>query len=104
MVTPLYWYSMTTPLKHYLDYWSAWMRVPELNFKKRMQGKTLWVISTSSGDLEEAEPMFRSLELSADYMEMKWGGVLWGNGSKPNDILSDKVALEKAKHFFTKSS
>src|SRR4051794_6737152 len=46
-VTPLYWYSLPNRLKLYLDHWSAWMRVPGLDFKARMQGKRAWAITTS---------------------------------------------------------
>jgi len=60
-VTPVYWYSVATPLKHYLDYWSHWMRVEDGKFKERMASKTLWVISTSAGASAEATPMFDSL-------------------------------------------
>ena len=101
LVAPLYWYSVPTPLKLYLDYWSAWMRVPDLQFLKRMAGKRMWVVCASSGDREEAQPMFDSLKLSAEYTKMHWGGVLWGNASRPGDIAKDAAALEAAKTFFT---
>lgn len=35
-VAPVYWYSIPSPLKTYLDHWSAWMRVPGVAFKERM--------------------------------------------------------------------
>ena len=41
--TPLYWYSVSASTKLYLDYWSAWLRVPDANFRKRMAGKTAWM-------------------------------------------------------------
>lgn len=100
LVAPLYWYAVPTPLKLYLDYWSAWMRVADLHFLSKMAGKTLWVVCASSGDREEAQPMFDSLKLSAKYTKMRWGGVLWGNGSRPGDIVKDQAALEAAKTFF----
>jgi hypothetical protein len=37
---------------------------------------------------------------SAAYMEMRFGGVLLGNGSKPGDVLNDTDALTRAKTFF----
>jgi putative NADPH-quinone reductase len=30
LVAPVYWYSFPSPLKTYLDHWSAWMRAISL--------------------------------------------------------------------------
>jgi NAD(P)H-dependent FMN reductase len=104
-VAPVYWYSLPAPAKRYLDEWSAWMRVPELNgqkleFRSRMAIKTFWAISSSSGDAEEAEPLFATLRSSAHYMHARWGGSVLGNGSRPGDVLSDATALEAASRLF----
>lgn len=100
LVTPLYWYSLSVPAKLYLDYWSAWLRVPGVEFKARMAHKTLWAVVASSGTAAEAEPLQRMLQLSADYMHMRWGGLLLGNGSRPGDVLHDAAALAQAQRFF----
>jgi NAD(P)H-dependent FMN reductase len=107
-VAPVYWYSLPTSAKRYLDEWSAWLRVPEfhgqkLEFKARMKDKTLWAISASSGDLEEAQPLLRTLELSAEYMHMRWGGFALGSGSKPGEVLNDASALEAASRLFSET-
>jgi NAD(P)H-dependent FMN reductase len=100
MVSPVYWYSVPTTLKRYLDEMSAWMRVPEANFLERMSGKTMWVISSLSGDPINAEPMLATLRLSAHYLKMHYAGHVIGNGSKPGDVNNDLVALEAARHLF----
>ncbi|MFD2717745.1 flavodoxin family protein [Hymenobacter monticola] len=100
IVAPLYWYSLPVHAKHYLDYWSAWLRTPGLEFREQMRGKTLWSIVVSSGELAEAAPLEASLVLTANYMQMPWGGMLYGTGSRPNDIQDDAPALERAKSFF----
>lgn len=102
---PLYWYSVSASTKLYLDYWSAWLRVPDAQFKARMAGKTAWAISVSSSESEtESEelsaPLVHCLRLSADYMHMDWGGVLLGRGNRTGDVLKDAVALEQATSFF----
>jgi multimeric flavodoxin WrbA len=84
-VSPVYWYSFPSTLKIYLDHWSAWLRVPGLDFKKRMGGKRLWLVTTS-GDRAKAQPMIDSARLCAEFMAMRWGGALWGLGSKPGSI------------------
>ncbi|MEZ5306369.1 MAG: NAD(P)H-dependent oxidoreductase [Pyrinomonadaceae bacterium] len=99
-VTPLYWYNVPATLKLYLDHWSHWLRVESLNFRERMNGKRMWAISVSAGPASKAEPMFKSLELSADYMNMIWSGHVLGNGSAAGDVLRDSAAIEKAKSLF----
>jgi multimeric flavodoxin WrbA len=98
---PLYWYSLPASAKLYLDYWSAWLRVPDLDFKNRMRAKNMWCVSIiSSNDPSEADPLFECLRLSAEYMQMHWRGTLIGNGSRPGDIARDTAALAKARQWF----
>jgi len=98
-VSPVYWFSIPSPLKLCLDQWSAWMRVPGLDFKPRMAGKRLWVVSTS-GDREKAQPMLDSYRLCAEFMGMQWMGALWGKGGAPDTVLTDAAALTAAETFF----
>ncbi len=100
LVSPLYWYSLPVPAKQYLDHWSAWLRTPALDFRDCMAEKTLWSIVAGSGPRAEANPLEASLQLTAGYMRMQWGGMLYGTGSRPNDIQDDTAALERAKLFF----
>jgi len=101
-VTPLYWYSVSATMKLYLDYWSAWFRVPGADFRKRMVGKTAWAVASYSdeGDERLIEPLVSMLRMSADYMEMHWGGTLAGYGNRPGDVLADAAGVERAKVFF----
>ncbi|MFF7994146.1 flavodoxin family protein [Kitasatospora xanthocidica] len=99
-VAPLYWYTLPTSAKLYLDHWSGWLRVPGLDFRARMGGATLWGVTALSSSADKAEPMIGTLRLTAEYMGMRWGGVLLGNGTRPGDVLSDERALIAAKSFF----
>lgn len=98
VASPLYWYSLPAPLKLYLDHWSGFMRVPGLDFKPQMAGKALSVLcATSSGDEPHlAQPLVDSLRFSADYMGMRWGGAVLGDGSRPGDVLNDTAAMAAA--------
>ena len=100
LVAPLYWYSLPAPAKEYLDHWSAWLRLPSVAFREQMKGKSIWAIVASSGNRSEAEPLEATLNLTAHYMHMKWGGLLFGTGSRPNDIQEDALALQQSKSFF----
>jgi multimeric flavodoxin WrbA len=99
VVTPLYWYSFPNRLKLYLDHWSAWMRVPGLDFKARMAGRRMWAITTS-GSREKTQPMFDSLKLCAEFMAMRWQGALWGAGGPPGAVEKDAAAIAAAERFF----
>lgn len=101
IVSPLYWYSVSANVKRYLDYWSGWLRLPGVDFKARMAGRGLWGVSVmSDADPARAEPLVGTLRITADYLRMRWGGVLLGNGSRPGDILADDAALSAAETFF----
>jgi multimeric flavodoxin WrbA len=102
LVTPLYWYSVSASTKLYLDYWSAWMRAPGVDFRARMAGKTLWLVSTNSDENvhEMATHQVGMLQMCADYMDMHWGGALIGSANRPVDVLQDPKALEQAAVFF----
>ncbi|MFE7759906.1 flavodoxin family protein [Streptomyces sp. NPDC057438] len=102
IVSPLYWYSVSAQVKRYLDHWSGWLRTPGVDFKATMAGRTLWGVTALAHHEEEvAEPLIGTLNHSAAYLGMRFGGVLLGNGSKPGDVLRDTAALARAKTFFT---
>ena len=101
IASPLYWYTLSTPVKRYLDHWSGWLRTPGLDFKATLAGRTLWGVTALAHEEQEvADPLIGSLNNSAAYMGMRFGGVLLGNGSKPGDVLRDTDALTRAKTFF----
>jgi len=98
-VSPVYWYSPPAPLKLYIDHWSAWLRVPEVDFKARMAGKRLWVVATSGGR-DSAQPMLDSYSLCARFLSMQAMGVLWGQGGAPGAVQRDAAAWAAARQFF----
>lgn len=105
IVSPLYWYAVSAQTKRYLDHWSGWLRTPGLDFKDTMAGRTLWgVTALAHEEPEVADPLVGTLNNSAAYMGMRFGGVLLGNGSKPGDVLSDTQALARAKTFFAQDA
>ncbi|HKE18443.1 MAG TPA: NAD(P)H-dependent oxidoreductase [Kofleriaceae bacterium] len=105
LVTPVNWYSVSWPAKLYLDSWSAWMRIPELGFRKALEGRSLWAVVVDSdpptGGEDSAAPVIDVLRRTADYMGMRWRGALQGHGDRPGDIASDAAALSAAARFFT---
>lgn len=101
IVSPVYWYSLSAATKLYLDHWSAWLRAPGWDFKARMAGKALWgVTALSDSDLRFAAPLEGTLKLTAGYMQMRWAGLLAGEGNRPGDVHHDPAALARAATFF----
>lgn len=101
MVAPLYWYGLPAPAKLYLDHWSHWMRLPDLNFKPLMAQKTMWlVMAHASSTPEEIAPALGTLRLAAAYLNMAWGGALLVDANAPGAWEKDKAALEQAEGFF----
>lgn len=100
IVAPVYWYSLPASAKLYLDHWTSWLRAPGWDFKARMAGKTLRGISVSSdGDPASATPLRETLRLTADYMAMRWGGLLLGAGNRPGEVLQDATTAGAAEKF-----
>lgn len=101
IASPLYWYSLSAGTKRYLDHWSGWMRVPGVNFKARMAGRTLWGVTSYASSPDKAEPLIGTLRNTAEFMGMPFGGVLLGGGTRPGQVESDTDATARAKAFFT---
>lgn len=98
LVCPVYWYSLPSTIKTYLDHWSAFMRIPGVPFKEQMVTKTLRLITTS-GDRAKAQPTIDSVRLCADFLHMRWGDALWGKGGPPNAVQADADAVASARQF-----
>lgn len=99
IASPLYWYSVSASTKQYLDYWSGWLHVPGLQFKASMREKTLWGVSTAE-EHDMSSALVDTLHKSANYLKMRWGGVLLGHGHHPGEVVNDAPAIEAAKDFF----
>jgi putative NADPH-quinone reductase len=97
-VAPVYWFSFPSTLKAYLDHWSAWLRVPGLEFKAQMAQKRLWLITTN-GARAKAQPMIDSTAMCAKFLDMEMAGVLWGQGGAPEAVKGDSDAVAAANSF-----
>ncbi|MGX1549348.1 flavodoxin family protein [Streptomyces adustus] len=105
IASPLYWYSVSGPTKRYLDHWTGWLRTPGVDFRATLAGRTLWGV-TALADHEPvvADPLIGTLNNTAAYLKMRFGGVLLGNGSDRGDVLKDTTALTRAKTFFAREA
>lgn len=78
------------------------MRVPALAFKETLAGRTMWAVIVDSSEPGDGagDPLVGALHKTAAYMEMKWGGTLYGHGNRPGDVEKDRAAWEEARRFF----
>ncbi len=105
IASPVYWYSLSGLTKRYLDYWSDWLRVPGADFKATMAGRTLWGVSALADDQPVvADPLIGTLNNSAAYLKMRFGGSPPRQRQRPGDVLKDTEALARAKTFFTQEA
>ncbi|MDD9147477.1 MULTISPECIES: flavodoxin family protein [unclassified Sporolactobacillus] len=98
LVTPVYWYGMSSLLKLYIDRWSESLRDPSLpDFREKMKAKEVHLI-TVGGDQPyiKALPMIQQTQFICDFLQMKFGSYIIGKGDKKGEVLADKDALHAA--------
>jgi len=101
IASPLYWFMVSASVKKYFDHWSGWLRLPGVDFRDRMRGKTMWVVTAHTAkDPAEVEPMLGTVRLVADYMGMRWGGELLAYGNRPGEVLAAPDVAVRARDLF----
>ena len=101
IASPLYWYGVSAPVKLYLDHWTGWMRVPGVDFRARMAGRTMWAVTAYGGDdAGGVEPLLGTLRYTARYLRMRWGGELVAPANRPDDLLPPAALAAGAARFF----
>jgi multimeric flavodoxin WrbA len=82
IASPVYWYSVSPPVKVFLDRISDYLDIPELQPEgRRLRGKTGYVVCTSIYDTVPA-PFIGSLTSTFAYLGMHFGGVAHVNCSE----------------------
>jgi multimeric flavodoxin WrbA len=77
--TPVYWYSVSPPMKVFLDRISDFLDLPDLlDDGRRLRGKEAYVVCTSIYDEVSSSFMSAFLE-TFDYLGMRFGGVAHAN-------------------------
>ncbi|MFK8005483.1 MAG: flavodoxin family protein [Saprospiraceae bacterium] len=70
--TPVYWYSMSSIMKRFLDRWSDLVTIRKEK-GRGLAGKKMFALCCSS-DEEEHKGFFMPFEKTADYLDMIYGG------------------------------
>ena len=92
LASPVYWYSMSPPMKLFIDRFSDLLDLEDLLEQgRRLRGKTAFVVCTSI--CEAAAPEFvGTFSETFGYLGMRFGGVLHANcqnGYEPGNYQRD---------------
>lgn len=94
---PLHWYGAPARVQAYLEQWSAWLRIPGLNFKDAMARKTLWLLLAQSGEPHKAQPAQDAMRYCAEFLNMRFGGAVVSRALRPGDAMQDAPAVDAAR-------
>lgn len=96
--TPIYWYSMSGPMKIFIDRWSQILRDPEFpNFREELKNKKVYLIAVG-GDKPTIKglPLIEQFNYICQFYDMSFEGYVIGRASKPGQIINDERALKAA--------
>lgn len=96
--TPIYWYSMSGPMKTFIDRWSQILRDPAYpHFREALSKKKVYLIAVG-GDTPTIKglPLVQQFNYICQFYKMSFEGYVIGKASKPGEILQDKPALKAA--------
>jgi multimeric flavodoxin WrbA len=97
---PVYFWSMTSQMKAYLDRWCAlfdanwrWHQA----YLPKMKGKGMGLITVCGDpDVHTADPIVHSFKNTADFTKMKWIGAVMASATEKGEIAQNETALKEA--------
>jgi multimeric flavodoxin WrbA len=97
---PVYFWSMTSQMKTYLDRWCVffdaewrWQKI----YYPQMRGKRIGLITVCGDpDVHTADPIVLSFNSTADMTKMNWLGAVMTSAGDKGAIVKDEAALQKA--------
>lgn len=96
--TPIYWYSMSGPMKTFIDRWSQIMRNPNYaHFRGELAEKKAYLIAVG-GDKPKIKglPLVQQFNYICQFYGMHFADYVIGEARKPGEIRNDHAALEAA--------
>ncbi len=97
---PVYFWSMTSQMKAYLDRWCAFFDAQwrwQKAYYPKMKGKRIGLITVCGDpDVHTADPIVRSFKSTAEMTKMNWLGDVMTSAADKGDILKDEKARKQA--------
>jgi len=104
-ITPIYWYSMSTKMKLFIDRFSESLRDEELDFKRRMQGKRFHLIAVGGDNPRvKGQALVTQFEHIASFLGATLETAILAEGNAPGEVEQDKQALAAITAFREKMS
>lgn len=104
-ITPIYWYSMSTKMKLFIDRFSESLRDEDLRFRERMQGKRFHLIAVGGDDpKEKGRALVTQFDHIATFLGARLETAILAEGNAPRDVERDTVALAEIDAFREKMS
>lgn len=101
--TPLYWYSMSSALKLFIDRWTETLRDNKIKNFKEVMSKKKYIVVIIGGDEPETKslPLVNQFKYIFEFMNVKNYQFIIGEAVKPFDILKDKTFLDELRKINT---
>lgn len=98
--SPVYFWSMTSQMKAYLDRWCVffdaewrWQKI----YYPKMRGKRIGLITVCGDpDVHTADPIVHSFKNTVEMTKMTWLGAVMAAASDKGDIAKNEAALQQA--------
>ncbi len=98
--TPVYFWTMTSQMKAYLDRWCVffdaewrWQKI----YYPKMRAKRIGLITVCGAeDPHTADPIVHSFKSTVDMTKMTWLGAVMASASEKGEIVNNETALRQA--------
>jgi len=105
---PVYFWSMTSQMKAYLDRWCAFFDAQwrwQKNYYPRMKGKRIGLITVCGDpDVHTADPIVHVFKSTAELTKLSWLGAVMTSASDKGDIIKDETARRQARKLGRKAA
>ncbi len=96
LASPLYWYTVSHPMKNFLDHWTYFLRHPQKPMKDHFNQKIFLPVIVGSGfyGRQFQDPVFSTIKLSVEYVNGKCLPGFFGFGErdgKPSNESLDVI-------------
>ncbi|MEK4647893.1 NAD(P)H-dependent oxidoreductase [Exiguobacterium sp. FSL W8-0210] len=104
-ITPIYWYSMSTKMKLFIDRFSESLRDEELDFKSRMAGKRFHLIAVGGDNPRvKGQALVTQFEHIASFLDATLETAILAEGNAPGEVEYDQEAVAAIAAFREKMS
>jgi len=97
---PVYFWSMTSQMKAYLDRWCAFFDADwrwQKDYYPKMKGKRIGLITVCGDpDIHTADPIVHSFKSTAEMTKLIWLGAVMTSATNKGDITENEIAMRQA--------